>query len=161
MQAKEQILPFLAALAEDNTVLECNLSDCEEAFRAALQELRRLKAEEASLVNLCAQARHMHEHLSREVQARERLREEGEKLAAKNAELRAVLLSAAEAEEEDSTALLQSLVQENTLLRKLLFEGVSFEEACTASSCPSWLGGRSPGGSEASGAVASEKAAEQ
>lgn len=121
-------MQLLRMLAHDNTVMECNLREYDEALGCTLREVVRLKAEVHQMEHVCGQVGQLQALLHREMHVHAQLKQENLELQDKNHELCSVIQEAAEVADPEGAAIIDGLIYENTALRRLLFRTDALEQ---------------------------------
>ncbi|CAK9070837.1 unnamed protein product [Durusdinium trenchii] len=125
-QAAKEAIPLLV---RENTVMESNLREYDWALQLTLQELFRVRGDAIELTTLMKQATSIKRYLRAEHQAQQELQEEQMRLEARHEHLTALLHEATNAQDEErTTALIQALAHENSILRSMLFPSKEGEE---------------------------------
>lgn len=113
---------ILEVMAQDNTVMECNLRDYDAALCTAMQEALHLRAEVAEMDKVQGHVTLLQDILSSEIKVHDQLREENRQLRVQNHELMTAIHEAVASDEDhDSAVLIEGLIMENTMLRSSLF----------------------------------------
>jgi len=135
---------LLRVLAHDNTVLECNIRDYDIALNSTIEEVVRLKSEARQLESACGQIGQLRELLQREMRACSELRDQNAWLSNRRDNLINAMKEAAEASDGESSTVIDGLISQNTMLRRLLSsaEAASSDSSAIASRIASlWAGG--------------------
>jgi len=111
---------LLRLLAQDNTILECNIRDYDVALTLTMQEVVQLRSEVRQMGSTCSQMGQLRELLDREMRVRSQLRSENASLLDRHHCLLAGIRHAIEADDGESVSLISGLISENTALRRLL-----------------------------------------
>lgn len=113
---------ILEVMAQDNTVMECNLRDYDDALCVAMREALHLRAEVAEMEKVQGHVSLLQDILSGEIKVHDQLREEHHQLSVQNHELLTAMYEAASSDEDHENAvLIEGLIMENTMLRSSLF----------------------------------------
>eukprot|EP00927_Polykrikos_kofoidii_P000546 TRINITY_DN1019_c0_g2_i1.p1 TRINITY_DN1019_c0_g2~~TRINITY_DN1019_c0_g2_i1.p1 ORF type:complete len:400 (-),score=62.73 TRINITY_DN1019_c0_g2_i1:188-1387(-) len=115
---------LLEALAQDNTVMECNLRDYDSALRVAMHEVLRLKSDVAQMETACSELGRLENLYSREMQVQARLQQENLQLLERQRQIMSIINEALNVKDDDAetSALVNDLMAENNSLRNLLRE---------------------------------------
>lgn len=114
-------LRTIRAMAQDYTVLKCNVRDYDAALRAVLGEVRQLRVEVSRVDSARATVAELQEFLNHETKAQQRLRERNASLATRNSELTSLIRASLSATgDEESEAFIDALLTENTMLWRMV-----------------------------------------